>query len=108
MTKEEILEGRRHIFGNALLAALSDTIMNMMDEWAGYLISNSSHTTTMLEVPKYILDEYAKAFANWILKEEFYLEDGFWWRGAFSNGVHYTTEEIYVQFIEQQNKSNGK
>lgn len=34
MTKEEILEKRRNIIGNQLMPVLSDTIYNMMDEYA--------------------------------------------------------------------------
>jgi hypothetical protein len=40
----------------------------------------------------------AKEFAEWILKEEFLLEDGKWWRNAFSDGKWFTTEDIYQEW----------
>lgn len=47
----------------------ANDILKAMDEWAGYCIFQSKSITTEYEIPKYILDAYAKqeaiAFDKW-------------------------------------------
>lgn len=118
MTKEEILEKRRHILGNQLMALLSDTILNMMDEWAGAVISNSSSITTTHQIPKRILDEYAASYAkqqtvsftNWTTSAEcdYSCSDEDEWNNIHNPQETITSEQLYDKFIvwqtEQQNK----
>lgn len=89
--------------------AIAADIYKAMDEWAGYLISNSSHVTTELQVPKHILDEYAKQqaieFVNWLSEE---MGEDWCFFEDKNMDKPLTKEELYIQFIEQQNKSNGE
>lgn len=71
-----------------------------MDQWAGHLISNSSRVTTTLQVPKHILDEYAKQQAIAFLKRHIVFTDESMYEKSYSNFLD-------NRFIEQQNKDNG-
>src|SRR5882672_5634857 len=70
-----------------------------MDEWAGHLISNSQSVTTTYQIPRHILDEFAKqqaiAFANFIAHHDYKSHDIDTWNGGRKN-----THEVYDDFIE--------
>jgi hypothetical protein len=89
MTKEEILEKRRHIIGNQLMPILSDTIYNMMDEYAkqqaiAYDIWKRVNGYT-LHYPNY---EYVKLIIT----------------GDKAVTSLVPIDEVYAQFVEQQSK----
>ena len=107
MTKEEYI-GKYPIVCNnegTKLYLDRDDVLKAMDEWAGYLISNSSHTTTMLEVPKHILDEYAKqqaiAFARFVISKYEPHGDNYVSIDKMDNTVYFS-DELYSKFIEYQ------
>jgi hypothetical protein len=78
MTKEEILEKRRRIFGNKHMELFSDTIYVVMEEYA---------------------KQQAIAFVKWAIESEKIMGDNYY--NAFIPGPE---EELYDQFIESQNK----
>lgn len=86
-----------------------------MDEWAGYLISNSQSVSATYQVPKHILDEYAKqqaiAFGDWIKENRWcyqeHLHEPSNWRyynQHTEEDKYASTDDLYSQFIEQQTK----
>ncbi len=69
-----------------------------------------------IEYPNYMaeneildaMDEYAKAFANWIRTEKWNNRNGYDWcryETIYSDISVKTTEELYSQFIEQQTEN---
>lgn len=63
MTKEEVLNSHL-IYGGDTYLSCKEDVLKAMDEWAdikvGEFISNQSSITTTYEVPKKILEEYAR------------------------------------------------
>jgi hypothetical protein len=85
-----------------------------MDEWAGYLISNSQSVSATYQVPKHILDEYAKqqaiAFVRHCLEHNhlntdesgsIQLDYNYWHEPHFA----YVAGELYSKFIEQKTEN---
>lgn len=87
MTKEELLRGSGILKGNGFI-------------WGSYI--PSAHVYNLLEV----MDEYAKQqaieFVKWAIDAEKIVGDN--WGIAF---MPLMEEDVYNQFIEQQNKDNG-
>jgi hypothetical protein len=89
-----------------------------MDEWAGHLISGSQSVTTTYQVPKHILDEYAKqqAIAFDVWKREncitYDYENNAYSKLIFLDVDHtkvrteqLSIDDTYNQFIEQQTEN---
>lgn len=86
MTKEAILQKRRHVFGDRLLRALADTIYAMMDE-------HSKQQSILFY--KWVRDNTVADGAPKVLYTQ--------------TGKRLTIDELFALFIENQteNKDNG-
>lgn len=118
MTKEYILD--KHVkyaweCDQASLVIPYSDAANAMDEYAGSLIRSTHSVTTTLQVQKHILDEYAKqqsisfvAFRdNYRREQSKRVKEEEKRLGGIITWDYSPDEEIYDQFIEQQNKGNG-
>lgn len=103
-TKEEIID--RAVAALDSWRSERDIVESAMDEWAGYLISQKESITTTYEIPKHILDEYAKRkvidFNKW-QTEQGYVNgfDDTWIKALNGSPVASSTEELYNQFTQQ-------
>lgn len=88
MTKEEILEKRRRIFGNQHMELFSDTIQNMMDEYAKQQV---------IEFLKHGIKEEDIYVSN---DETVRICSKDWNDSGFDDAVG----KLYDQFIKNQNK----
>lgn len=85
MTKEEILEKRRHIFGTKHMELFSDAILSVMDEYA---------------------KQFGEKLIGWLNDNDFKFT-GFkdnMQSDFVNNGARMHASEIVDLFIEQQNK----
>lgn len=81
-----------------------------MDEYAGWMISNSTSVTSKMEVPEHILNEFAKVraieFGDW--KDDFYMEvdsdyeddEVRYYSSYGADETKYTIEQLYNEFIK--------
>lgn len=83
MDKKLILEKRRHILGDPLMNVLSDTIMNMMDEYA---------------------KQQAIAFDEWKIGHKYKASLNMAGELGYEDEIDYwySPQDVYNQFIEQQ------
>lgn len=113
MSKEE---EKNKIINAALIgigvASVSGTrrrlLEDLWDSAQGSLIAEMKCITQTTEVPKYILDEYAKqqaiSFAKWTEENSYaMLLGGEYWEVPYEGpyGKQYTTDQLYNLFIEQ-------
>lgn len=88
MTKEEMLEKRRHIVGNQLMPVLSDTIYNLMDEYAKAISIEFMHFC--------LLNSYLSSDESGRVQ----LDYSYCHEPQFES----VASEIFLKFIEQQAK----
>jgi len=108
MTKEEIID--KAVDALESWRSQRDIVEEAMDEWAGQMIACSTSITHTYNVPKYILDEYAKQqiLAFLVFREQYKMQEEVNYIIACERlGGPFTftrdcDEAIYYKFIKQQ------